>query len=332
MPFDFKGRQLVAGVGSALIDILAHENDDFIAATGAIKGGMTLVDQAFIDRTLSLTGSRTTKVPGGSACNTIIGVSRLGGRTCFMGKCGQGEYGRLFEADLQKNNVVPTLFASDAPTGRCLSIITPDAQRTMFTFLGAAADMRPQDLSPRLFQNAAIVHIEGYLLFNRDLILAAMTAAKQGGACISLDLGSLTVVQESQDILPILVRDFVDILIANEDEARALTGLDDEIKALHRLAQQAAIAVVNVGARGSYICHLGQHMHIAAAGSDSVVDTTGAGDLWASGFLFGLVNQYPLEKCALLGARCGYEVCRVIGANIPDAAWKKIKIETDHRM
>jgi len=318
------GRKKVVGVGNALIDTLIHETDAFVASTGFSKGGMILVDHAFMQKSLSRTAAVPVIVPGGSACNMTIGVGRLGGTACFVGKCGQGELGRLFASALKNNDVEPDLFTSTSHTGRCLSIITPDAQRSMFTFLGAAAEMRPEDISSRFFEDAAIVHIEGYLLFNRALILAALTAAKRAGAFVSLDLGSLQVVEESQDILPSLVDDYVDILIANEDEARAFTGHADEIKALNRLSQKVKIAVVNVGEHGSYIGHAEKQVHIAPAGTSTVVDTTGAGDLWTSGFLFGLVNDFPLQKCGELGALCGYEVCQVIGANIPEEGWKKI--------
>jgi len=318
------GRKKVVGVGNALIDTLIHESDAFVASTGFSKGGMILVDHAFMQKYLSRTTAEPAVVPGGSACNMTIGMGRLGGAVCFVGKCGQGEQGRLFASALKKNNVDPVLFTSGSHTGRCLSIITPDAQRSMFTYLGAAAEMRPEDISTRFFKDAAVVHIEGYLLFNRVLILAALKAAKSAGASVSLDLGSLQVVEESQDILPALVEDYVDILIANEDEARAFTGHADEIKALNRLSQKVQIAVLNVGEHGSYIRHAEKQIHIAAAGAGAVVDTTGAGDLWTSGFLFGLVNDYPLPRCGELGALCGYEVCQVLGADIPQEGWKKI--------
>jgi len=241
-----------------------------------------------------------------------------------VGKCGRGALSRLFASDLKKNRVEPILFTSSSHTGRCLSIITPDAQRSMFTFLGAAAEMKPDDMSPRFFEDAAVVHIEGYLLFNRELLSAALSAAKEAGAIVSLDLGSLQVVEESLDILSDLVDDYVDILIANEDEARVFSGDADAAIALGRLSSKVQIAVVNVGAQGSHIGHAQNRLHVPAAGAGTIVDTTGAGDFWTSGFLFGLVNGLPLEQCGELGALCGYEVCQVIGADIPLEGWEKI--------
>lgn len=320
-----KNKKLIVGIGSALIDILAHENDDFLLKTGAVKGGMIYVENDFIDQVLIQTTGKPHIVPGGSACNTVIGISKLGGQSRFVGKSGQGKMARLFETDLLNNNVEPMLFKSSSPTGRVLSIITPDAQRSMFTYLGASSEVQPKEITKRCFEDAAIVHVEGYLLFNEDLILSALNAAKKAGARISLDLASFTVVEESKTLLEKIVRDFVDILIANEDEAEAFTRHSDEIKAIQALSKYAHIAVLKIGKRGSYIARAGKIVKIEPIGSGNAVDSTGAGDLWASGFLFGLVNGFSLEKCGKLGSACGYEVCQTIGANIPETGWQRIK-------
>ena len=318
-------RQLIVGIGSALVDILIHEDDSFIEKTGAVKGGMTLVDNTWIEQTLALGSGTVTIVAGGSACNTIVGVGQLGGKARFVGKCGTDKWGRQYENDLVQQNVVPALLQSNLPTGRVLSIITPDAQRTMFTNLGASAETRPEEISVGSFADAAVVHLEGYLLFNSELIQAALDAAKEADALISLDLASFTVVEQSLELLERLVADYVDILIANEDEARAFTGESEEKLALSALSEKADIAVLKVGPRGSHIAHGGEAVHIQSMGDGTALDTTGAGDLWAAGFLFGLVNGYELEKCGRLGSACGYEVCQVIGAHVPEEGWERIK-------
>jgi len=319
------GRWLVVGVGSALVDILAMEDDAFVETSGAVKGGMTLVDRETIERILSRTSSAPCIVPGGSACNTLLGIGRLGGAARFVGKRGDGPMGRLFEMDLRRHNVQPALLTSSLPTGRVLSIVTPDAQRSMFTFLGASSETRPAEIGNGCFDGAAVVHLEGYLLFNRELILAALDNAKAAGAKVSLDLASFTLVEESRDFLNQIVDRYVDILIANEDEAVAYTGIKDETEAVEALAEGVDIGVLKVGERGSYIRHDGETLAIPAAGSGPVVDTTGAGDLWASGFLYGLVNGMPLARCGALASACGYEVCRVVGAKIPDDGWQRIR-------
>ena len=325
--FEFKknNRRLIVGIGSALVDILVHEDDKFIEKTGAAKGGMTLVVNTWIEHILANNSGAPAIVAGGSACNTVVGVGRLGGNARFIGKCGVDQWGRQYENDLVQQNVDPALLRSESPTGRVLSIITPDAQRTMFTYLGASAETRPEDISAASFADAAVVHVEGYLLFNPDLIETALAAAKKAGALISLDLASFTVVEQSLEVLERLVADYVDILLANEDEARAFTGQSDETLALRTLAQKADIAVLKVGPRGSHIAHDGQTIHIQALGDGSAVDTTGAGDLWSAGFLFGLVSGYPLDKCGQLGSACGYEVCQVVGASIPEEGWTRIR-------
>jgi len=316
---------LVVGAGSALVDILLQETDEFLAATGAQKGGMLLVDAQKIESVLSHTKQKYSLIPGGSACNTIIGMARLGQKARFIGKRGNDAIGETLEKTLRECGVEPLLEKSDTPTGRVLSIITPDAQRSMFTFLGASSEMRPEEILAEKVAGAALVHIEGYMLFNEELIFAALKAAKNAGALISLDLASFTVVEASKKILADIIKEYVDILLANEDEARVYTGFSDETKALEMLSKEVQTAVLKVGKRGSYVADKGKVHTFGIMGDGRAVDTTGAGDLWASGFLYGLINGLPLETCGKLGAACGYEVCQVIGAHIPEQGWARIR-------
>ncbi len=318
-------RKLIVGVGSALVDMLAKEEDAFVAAAGAAKGGMTLVDRGCIDELVGKTAIPPAVVPGGSACNTAIGVGMLGGAVRFVGKRGEDDIGDIFEAELVANNVEPKLQRSTSPTGRVLSVITPDAQRTMFTYLGAASEMEPEEITPDCFEGAAIVHVEGYLLFNRDLMTAVLRAAKAAGAKISLDLASFNVVEESRDLLDKIVAEDIDILIANEDEALAFTGEKDEARALAILSENVEIAVLKTGPRGSIISGHGEVVAIKPLGDGTAVDTTGAGDLWAAGFLFGLVNGYNFEQSGALGSACGYEVCQLVGAKVNKDGWQRIR-------
>ncbi len=319
------GRRMVVGVGSALVDILAREEEDFLHRSGMIKGGMKLVDRDTIERLLTMTSAAPVIVPGGSACNTILGIGKLGGWGRFVGKRGLGPMGRLFETALREHGVEPVLLTSCLPTGRVFSVITPDAQRSMFTYLGASSETRPEEVANGCFDRAAVVHVEGYLLFNRDLMLSALRAARAAGARISLDLGSFTLVEESRGFLDEIIDRFVDILIANEDEARVYTGCEDERRAAAALGERVDIGVLKVGPRGSYIRHGGQTLRVAPLGDGEAVDSTGAGDLWAAGFLYGLVEGLPLEKCGQLGSACGFEVCQVTGANVPDEGWQRIR-------
>jgi len=318
-------RKTVVGVGSALMDILAREPDEFMVRLGVEKGGMNLVDQPYIDQLVAQTSSHLSIVSGGSACNSVIGVAKLGGSGRFVGKMGNDELGKLFKQDLKNNLVDPMLFNSDTPTGRVLSVITPDAQRSMFTYLGASAEMHPDEISLNCFNGAAIVHVEGYLLFNRDLMMAVLKAAKNSGSLVSLDLASFNVVEESADVLADIIREFVDILIANEDEAKAYCGHANEQEAVKAMSEHVKVAALKLGSRGSLIKCGDRIWTIDPTGTGDVVDTTGAGDLWASGFLFGMINGYSVEKSGQLASACGYEVCRVIGAKIPEDGWKRIR-------
>jgi sugar/nucleoside kinase (ribokinase family) len=318
-------KKLIVGVGSALIDILIRESDEFLEKAGALKGGMMYVDREHIDKTLSMSSGIPTIVPGGSACNTVVGVSKLGGDARFVGKCGRGAMGLFFENALKTQRVEPKLSRSSTPTGRVLSIVTPDAERSMFTFLGAASETMPEDIPVDYFTDAAVVHIEGYLLFNPELFLAALQAARSAEAMVSLDLASFNVVEQSRDFLRDVVKEYVDILIANEEEARAYTGQADPLRAVQGLHREARIAVLKIGQRGSLLASEGQVIAVPPKGDGRAVDTTGAGDLWASGFLYGLVNGYSLEKSGQIGSACGYEVCQVVGASIPEERWQRVR-------
>jgi sugar/nucleoside kinase (ribokinase family) len=315
---------LIVGIGSALVDLLLQESDSFVEASPGKKGGMTLVDHTVIENLLAKSKNKPSVVSGGSAGNTIVGVGRLGGPARFIGKLGSDALGKKFEEDMKRNGVDPVLSRAPSATGRVLSVITPDAQRTMFTYLGASSEMKPSEVSAAKIGDAAIVHIEGYLLFNHDLALACLKAAKAAGALVSLDLASFTVVEANKAVLPDMIRDYVDILIANEDEARAYTGLNDEAKALQQMQKEAPLAVVKIGRRGSVIGYNNRVAKIGIMGDGNATDTTGAGDLWAAGFLYGIAHGLTIEKAGRLGAACGFEVCQVVGAHIPDDGWERI--------
>lgn len=326
LTFSNSGRR-VAGIGSALVDILVRESDAFLERIGAVKGGMVYVAPERIDEAADAAKNPARIVPGGAACNTAMGVARLGGSARFVGKAGAGPMADFYEDRLREAGVDPVLFRSaSAPTGRVLSVVTPDAQRSMLTSLGAAAEMTPEEVTPDCFEGVAVAHVEGYLIFDPNLIRAALSAARTAGARVSLDLASFTVVESAGPLLEELVDGRVDILMANEDEARVFAGTNDPDAALARMAERAPVAVLKLGARGSAIAAEGRvHRIPPASGAGPVVDTTGAGDLWAAGFLYGLVHGLSPEECGALGSLCGYEVCRVMGAEIPPEGYARIR-------
>ncbi len=321
-------RRRVVGVGSVLVDILVPATDGFVERSGVPKGGMVYFDADTIQQVLQRAdGSAVQVVPGGAACNTIMGVASLGGSTRFLGKRGQDEFGQRFEMDLSRRCVEPYLIQAPTPTGRVLSLVTPDSQRTMLTYLGASAEMAALEIPDHFFDDAAVAVIEGYLVYNRELFLHALQKAQAAGARILLDLASFTVVEENKAFLAAVVQEYVDILVANEDEAAIFTGTRDETEALKALAELAELAVVKLGARGSLIAAEGHAHFFAPYGAGNIIDTTGAGDLWAAGFLYGLTAGMPLAQCGRLASVCGYEVCRVMGASIPDTTWQRIRDE-----
>ncbi|WP_306304088.1 PfkB family carbohydrate kinase [Desulfosarcina cetonica] len=176
------GKTRIVGLGSALVDVLVHESDAFVRRIGVEKGGMTLVDLSTLENVMAQVSNTPSVVPGGSACNTAVGVGRLGGQARFVGKRGSDDTGAFFQGALEDRGVDPLLMTSDLSTGRVLSIITPDAQRTMLTYLGASADLQPDEIALDCFVDSALVHMEGYLLFNPDLMAASLKAAKAAGA------------------------------------------------------------------------------------------------------------------------------------------------------
>ena len=325
--FDDHNSRLIVGIGSVLVDVIVPASDAFVERSGVPKGGMVYFDADTIQQVLQRAEGKAQVVPGGAACNTILGVASLGGKTRFLGKRGQDDFGHLFEKELNRQQVDPFLIRASTPTGRVLSLITPDSQRTMLTYLGASAEITPAEIPGNVFEGAAVALIEGYLVYNRDLFLHALQQARAAGAKIVLDLASFTVVEENRDLLTAVVEEYVDILIANEDEAAIFTGRRDETAAMAELAELAELAVLKQGARGSMVAAGGRVYPIEPMLADDVVDTTGAGDLWAAGFLYGLVEGMTLEQSGKLGSACGYEVCRVLGASIPDTAWQRIRCE-----
>jgi len=315
-----RGRYVV-GVGAALVDLLVEEADQFVAAMGAPKGGMTLVELSAIESALKTTMAPLKVVPGGSACNTMVGIGNLGGKARMIGRLGKDDLGKVFLEGLGKAGVDHRIRTSEMATGRVLSVVTPDTQRTMFTYLGASTQLGADDVNLADFSDAGIVYLEGYLLFNRPLVERILDVAKQARAKIVLDLGSYQVVEVCREFLDKVLPQ-VDVVLANEDEAKAYTGMA-ESESLEILAGKVHTAAVKLGKHGVMLAQ-GDARHKVEAHLVKAVDTTGAGDLWASGFVFGLTQGLSLDDAARLGCKVGSEVVQVLGAVIPEPAWQRI--------
>ena len=316
----------IIGVGSPIVDAIAQIEDSFLKQVEGDKGGMVLVDADTIESLLEQVPGNAVKAPGGSAGNTLFALARLGASTAFVGKTGNCENGLFYRERFASLGGDSSRFKiGEAANGQCLSLVTPDGERTMRTNLGAAMTLAPEEVSHTDFVGCHHAHIEGYLLFNHDLMMAVLKAAKQAGCTISLDLASFEVVHATREVLPDILRDYVDIVFANEEEGHAFTGLGEDYEAMTRqLATLCDIAVVKVGARGSFIGR-GEQVHKAEPVlAEQVVDTTGAGDLWAAGFLYGWSLQRELHECAHLGSILGAAVVQQHGSALPESVWEDI--------
>ena len=315
----------ILGIGSTLVDILVQvPNEQTLQELNLPKGSMTYVD---INKSVEINEMMTKqygsqRAAGDSAANTMSGLAKLGAQAGFLTKMGNDETGDFFTHEMTRTGVEMLVLKSNTPTGRVIAMVTPDGERTFATCLGASIELSPDDIKPELFDGWDIFYIEGYLVANPDMLRKAIRTAKEKGLKIAIDLASYNVVEESRDFLLELVNDYVDIVFANEQESYALTGLQPEA-ALHYLAERCEIAVVKVGAKGAFVQRGNETVTISPMQAD-VVDTTGAGDMWAAGFLAGLVKGEPLQKCGLMGAIVAKNIIEVVGAKMDDNRWANI--------
>jgi len=316
----------ILAAGSPILDILVNVDDAFIqSVVGGSKGGMELVSSERLEEILSRIKTGKTKAPGGSAGNTIFGLAKLGLPVSFLGKIGRDEDGDFYKNRLSSLNgdICSFRYADNIHTGRCLSLVTPDSERTMRTDLGAAAMLGPDEINKNDFSGISHVHVEGYMLYAEALCMKVLSEAKKAGATVSLDLASFEVVRNKKSILPELLKNYIDIIFANEDEAREFCGSSSPEEALNTLSNYSRTVAVKLGKKGALI-KSGSTSARVNAEIVKAVDTTGAGDLWQTGFLYGFLQGMPLETCGKIGSILGAEVVQVMGAEIPDEKWNAI--------
>ncbi len=314
----------IIGIGNALVDILVKlKNDEILAEYNLPKGSMQLVDKSFVTEFAKRINQFDISIKsGGSASNTIHGLANLGVQTGYIGKIGKDNFGEIFKNDLLENNIHPHLLTGKEESGRAITFISPDTERTFATFLGAAIEMASNEITSDLFNDYQILHIEGYLVQDNQLIENAIKTAKKNKLKVSLDLASYNVVEANLNFLKKIVKDHVDIVFANEEEAKAFTH-KEPLDAVNEIAEICEIAVVKVGDKGSFI-KTGKEIIQVGIRKANVIDTTGAGDLYASGFLYGLINDLSLLKCGEIGALLSSKVIEVIGPKIPEDIWYDI--------
>jgi|TARA_B110000495_G_scaffold190934_1_gene193563 sugar/nucleoside kinase (ribokinase family) len=320
------------GVGSPIVDSLAKIDEAFLSGVDGEKGGMVLVDEGEMATLLKQVTCALEEAPGGAAGNTAFAVARLGLRTAFLGKVGNDASAQLYSGRFASvGGDGSRLIHGDMANGRCLSLITPDGARTMRTYLGAAATLRPDEITPAAFEGCRHAHIEGYLLFNDDLMQAILDAASQAQCTISLDLGSFEVVRACRGRLEGILREYVDIVLANEEEAAALIGEDmGHTEMAEALGGYCPISVLKVGAEGALIHDEQKVLHrIAPVPASKVVDTTAAGDLWAAGFLHSWLKGRDLATCGHHGSFLAAEVVQLVGTILPIDRWVEVVAELD---
>jgi len=317
----------VLGMGNALVDIITMINSDSILDSfGLVKGSMTLVDRDtsnFIHAETA--GMPKTKASGGSAANTIHGLAHLGIETGFVGKVGVDDMGKFFKKDMQVNRIKPILFRSMNETGRAMALVSSDSERTFATYLGAAIDLSTDDISRDIFEGYDYFYVEGYLVQNREMLEKALRLASEAQMKIFLDLASFNVVAKNQDFFNAMIHQYVDVLFANEEEITALTETTPEAAAME-FQQDTEVVVIKLGAEGSFCVSGGEMVRIGVRPSKPL-DTTGAGDLYASGFIYGRIRGQSLETCGKMGAILAGRIIEQEGAKMDESHWETLRRE-----
>lgn len=319
----------IVGMGNALVDVLVRLKDDtLLKEMNLPKGSMQLIDENKLNEIKQLfQNMETHQATGGSAGNTILGLSCLGVKTGFIGKIGNDNFGEFFSENLKKCGIENKLLVNpQLPSGIASTFISTDGERTFGTYLGAASTLKDEDLSLDMFKGYSYLYIEGYLVQDHAMILHAIELAKEAGLQVCLDMASYNIVESDKDFFNTLINKYVDILFANEEEAKAFTGEEPE-EALNILAKMSSIAVVKVGSKGSYVRKGTETVKVSAISVERVVDTTAAGDYYAAGFLYGLTNGYSLEKCAKIGSILSGNVIQIIGTHMRQEQWNEIKLK-----
>jgi sugar/nucleoside kinase (ribokinase family) len=320
------------GMGNALVDILAKLNDDNLLNELSLpKGSMNLIDLHTRNLILEKINQVNIKMTtGGSAGNTSLALRKMGISVGFIGKIGKDREGEFYFKEFEDAGVQSHFIHDDNSTGTATVLITPDGERTFGTYLGVASELKKQDLQADVFRQYTHFYIEGYLVQNHDLIEGALATAKSLGLTTALDLASYNVVEAEKDFLLELIDKYVDIVFANETEAKALTGKSPE-EAVHEIAGMTSIAVVKTGGDGSWI-KKGEELVYVPVEKIIPCDTTAAGDYYAAGFFYGLANNGTLEQCAQIGSILAFEIIQVVGTKLPESTWRNIRTISDIKL
>ena len=321
------GPYRIVGLGSALVDLLYPVSEEFLRTVHGGKGGTEPIDASKLRELLARLTSKGSTVQGGSTANSMVALAHLGTPGSFVARIGRDENGAFFRKALEEAGVDVSGLKVDPqlPTGCCLSLITPDSERTMRTCLGADATMGPDDVLAEDFAGATHIFIEGYSLRHRAMLLKAAELASATGMEMHFDLGSPELVRENREFLLDFIPRHVFAVYANEMEAQALSGETEPAKALDFLEGLCRLPIVKLGKKGVILKRRGEAaMHVPAK-EVHAIDTTAAGDLWAAGFLHGYLSGWSLERAAQLGALVSAEVVQVVGSVLPEAVWQRLR-------
>lgn len=322
----------VLGIGNALVDVLVQVGDDALLEQYDLpKGSMQLIStDRYVQLSSSLSALAPKRTTGGSACNTILAIANLGGEPGLIGKVGCDEPAQFFADNCKHHHInARLLHDNDLPTGVACTIISPDGQRTFGTYLGAAANLLPNDVVSEWFNGYHYFYIEGYLVQNHALIRRAVQLAHEAGLKVCIDLASYNIVQAERTFFKELLQN-TDIVFANEQEAAAFTGTDDAQHNVRALAQLCHIAVVKVGKKGVLVRRGDEQVHCPARDVPHVVDTTAAGDYFSAGFLYALASGHGLLGCAQLGSLLAGHIIEVVGTALTPETWSSIKAQLSH--
>ncbi len=316
-------------IGNALVDkVCMLENDDLLSQEQLPKGSMQLVEESEMKRLLEKTNHLSAKmVTGGSAANTASGLANMGIPTSFIGVVGADDLGDFYLNDLKKNSIDPHIIrSSQFATGLALTLVSQDGERTFATNLGAAVSLSVENINADFLKQFDYLHVEGYLISNRPLLKKIIASAKSAGCKVSIDLASYNVVEENLEFLKTICKD-IEVIFANEQEAEAFCGKKAE-EAIDDLAKYAAIAVVKTGEKGSLVKHAGK-TYVVSKSEHTLIDTTGAGDLYAGGFLAGLCSGKDVLTCGRMGSILAGNVIEVMGTKMSAEQWAKIRSEIE---
>ncbi len=314
----------IVGIGNALVDALVEIKDDTLINQFSLpKGGMEMIDAEKKEQLhAAIGGSFSSLVSGGAVANTIAALAKLGAPVGYIGKIKDDEMGRLYKEEMEALGVTTHFTYSDVATGVATTLISPDGERTFGTYLGAAATMQPEELTNDMFKGYDVLVLEGYLIFNLELVHTACKLAKANGLFITMDMASYNLVEMFLEPIKQILIDYVDMIFLNEEEMRSFLGIEGEA-ALEAMTQYSPNVVYKLGKDGALLNFEGKTATVEALPT-TVVDTTGAGDTYAAGIIYGYINQYPIEKTGLLAATIASKCVQNIGARLHEAQWNEI--------